>query len=91
MSEKFDATVAALSSNEELRNKVLSATSAEERAGHLRDHGLDLPTQEDINRAHRDLEDVTGAGSTNASLATGVANSGMTPAASAQASVAASS
>ena len=36
MSEKYDAAVAALSSNEELRKKVLSATSAEERAGHLR-------------------------------------------------------
>ena len=63
MSEKFDAAVAALSSNEELRNKVLSATSAEERAGHLRDHGLDLPTQEEINSRHSELADVTGAGS----------------------------
>ena len=63
MSEKFDAAVAALSSNEELRKKVMSATSAEERAGHLRDHGLDLPTQEEINSRHSDLADVTGAGS----------------------------
>ena len=74
MSEKFDAAVAVLSTNEELRNKVMSATSAEERAWHLRDHGLDLPTHEDINRAHRDLEDVTGAGSTNTII--GVAGGG---------------
>jgi hypothetical protein len=40
----------------------MSATTAEERAGHLRDHGLDLPTQEEINRRHSDLADVTGAG-----------------------------
>lgn len=62
MSEKYDAAVAALSSNEELRKKVMSSTSAEERAGHLRDHGLDLPTQEEISSRHSDLADVTGAG-----------------------------
>ena len=62
MSEKYDAAVAALSSNEELRKKVMSATSAEERAGHLRDHGLGLPTHEEINSRHSDLADVTGAG-----------------------------
>ena len=63
MSEKYDAAVAALSSNEELRKKVMSSTSAEERAGHLRDHGLDIPTHEEINSRHSDLADVTGAGS----------------------------
>jgi len=62
MSAKYDAAVAALSSNEELRKKVMTATSAEERAGHLRDHGLDLPTHEEINSRHSDLADVTGAG-----------------------------
>ena len=62
MSEKYDAAVAALSSNEELRKKVMSSTSAEERAGHLRDHGLDIPTHEEINSRHSDLADVTGAG-----------------------------
>jgi hypothetical protein len=65
MSANYDAAVAALSSNEELRKKVMSATTAEERAGHLRDHGLDLPTQEEINRRHSDLADVTGAGTTH--------------------------
>ena len=64
MSEKYDAAVAELSSNEELRKKVLSATSAEERAGHLRDAGLGIPTHEEINSRHSDLADVTGAGST---------------------------
>ena len=62
MSEKYDAAVAAMSSNEELRKKVLSATSAEERAGHLRDAGLDIPTHEEVNSRHSDLADVTGAG-----------------------------
>ena len=64
MTTNYDAAVAELSTNEELRKKVLSATSAEERAGHLRDAGLGIPTQEEINRRHSDLADVTGAGST---------------------------
>ena len=72
MSAKYDAAVAALSSNEELRKKVLSATSAEERAGHLRDHGLDIPTQEEINSG---LASVTGAGTTTGNaVASSVAN-----------------
>ena len=62
MSAKYDAVVAALSSNVELRKKVLAATTAEERAGHLRDHGLDLPTHEEIKSRHAELDDVTGAG-----------------------------
>ena len=33
MSEKYNATVAALSTNEELRTKVMGSSSAEERAG----------------------------------------------------------
>lgn len=59
MSGNYDAALAALSSNEGLRNKVMSSTSAEERAGHLRDAGLDV-----VNRRYRDLADVTGAGGT---------------------------
>ena len=62
MTTNYDAAVTALSSNEELRKKVMSATSAEERAGHLRDHGLEIPTHEEINSRHSDLADVTGAG-----------------------------
>ena len=64
MTTNYDAAVAELSTNEELRKKVLSATSAEERAGHLRDAGLGIPTHEEINRRYSDLADVTGAGST---------------------------
>ena len=60
MSTNYDAVVAAMSSNEELRKKVLSATSAEERAGHLRDAGLDIPTHEEVNSRHSDLADVSG-------------------------------
>ena len=62
MSAKYDAAVAALTSHEGLRKKVLAATTAEERAGHLRDHGLDLPTHEEIKSRHAELDDVTGAG-----------------------------
>ena len=64
MSAKYDAAVAALTSHEGLRKKVLAATTAEERAGHLRDHGLDLPTHEEIKSRHAELDDVTGAGPT---------------------------
>ena len=75
MSAKYDAAVAALSSNEELRKKVLSATSAEERAGHLRDAGLDIPTHEQINSRHSGLASVTGAGTTTGNaVASSVAN-----------------
>ena len=62
MGTNFEAVVAALSSNEELRKKVLAATTAEERAGHLQGHGLDLPTHEEIKSRHAELDDVTGAG-----------------------------
>jgi|GEM_PF-5419910 hypothetical protein len=70
MSANYEAAVAAMSSNEELRNKVMTSTSAEERAGHLRDAGLDIPTHEEINSRHSDLADVTGAGSTATQIAT---------------------
>ena len=73
MSANYDAAVTALSSNEELRKKVMSSTSAEERAGHLRDHGLEIPTHEEINSRHSDLADVTGAGTgTTTVVAAGV-------------------
>ena len=74
MATNYDAAVTALSSNEELRKKVMSATSAEERAGHLRDAGLDIPTHEEINSRHSDLADVTGAGgNTTGQVLAGVA------------------
>ena len=72
MTTNYDAAVAAMSSNEELRKKVMSATSAEERAGHLRDAGLDIPTHEEINSRHSDLADVTGAGGTTTKIAASV-------------------
>ena len=75
MSETYKAAVAALSTNEELRNKVMSATSAEDRAGHLRNAGLDIPTHEEINSG---LAFVTGAGTTTGNaVASSVANAGL--------------
>jgi len=85
MTTNYEAAVTALSSNEELRKKVLSATSAEERAGHLRDAGLDIPTHEEINSRHSDLADVTGAGTGTVPQAPGVALVMGTPAAAAAA------
>ena len=79
MSENYDAAVAALSGNEELRNKVLSATSAEERAGHLRDAGLDIPTQEEVNSRHSDLADVAGAGRTGTAAVAADDSGGQSP------------
>ena len=71
MSEKYNATVAALSTNEELRTKVMGSSSAEERAGHLRAAGLEVPTHDEINsRVHSDLADVSGAGNTKTIITT---------------------
>jgi hypothetical protein len=47
VSEKFDALVKALASNEELLEKVVASTS-DEAAGILRDHGREIPTHEEM-------------------------------------------
>jgi hypothetical protein len=64
MSETFTATAKAMSDDPDLRAKVMSAGSAEERAGILRDAGVDIPSHADVNSGYANLSDVSGAGGT---------------------------
>ncbi|MFY9331949.1 MAG: hypothetical protein WAO41_09770 [Candidatus Nanopelagicales bacterium] len=52
MSNTYHETAKALAENDELRDKVMAAGSAEERAAVLRDAGVPVPTHADINAAH---------------------------------------
>ena len=65
MSTTFHETAKALQADPELKTKVLSATSAEERASILRDAGVAVPSQSDINATHSDLEGITGGNTTS--------------------------
>jgi len=60
MSATFNEAVSVLSTNEELRNQVMSAGSAEERAAILREAGVAVPTHADVNAAHADMAGVAG-------------------------------
>lgn len=70
MSSTFEETANALAKDEVLRAKVLSVTTAEERAALLREAGVPVPTREDVN-AHSDslLADVAGGGETTQAAA----------------------
>ena len=69
MSVTFNETAKALSENADLRNAVMSAGSAAERAAILREAGVPVPTHADINAAHADMAGVDGAGSTGTYVA----------------------
>ena len=58
-SATFKAAAKALSDDPVLFEKVRTAGSAEERAAHLRDAGIAVPTHADVN-SH--MADVAGAG-----------------------------
>lgn len=64
MSATFNAAAQALADNPELRNKVMSAGSAEERAAILRDAGVEVPTHADVNAAHAEMAGIAGGGKT---------------------------
>ena len=63
MSATFNAAAKALSENVELRNQVMSAGSASERAALLSEAGVTVPTHADLNAAHANMAGVDGAGS----------------------------
>ena len=64
MSTTFQETVKALQDNPELKAKVLSAQSAEDRASILREAGVPVPIHADVVKAHQDaLDGVDGGGS----------------------------
>lgn len=64
MSATFTAAAKAMTDNEELRNQVLAAGSAEERAAILREAGVEVPTHADVNAAHADMAGVAGGANT---------------------------
>jgi hypothetical protein len=65
VSSIFQETATALANDSEVRARVLSVTTAEERAALLRQVGVPVPTREDVN-AHSDatLKGVAGGGET---------------------------
>ncbi len=65
MSSIFQETATALANDSDLCARVLSVTTAEERAALLREAGVPAPTREDVN-AHSDatLKGVAGGGET---------------------------
>lgn len=50
MSEKFNAIVTVLTENTDLRERVMAASTVEERAAILREAGLDTPTQAELDQ-----------------------------------------
>ena len=62
-SSTFHETAKALAANDDLRNKVMTAGSAEERANVLREAGIAVPSHADINAAHAEMAGVSGGGS----------------------------
>ena len=69
MSTTFQETAKALQDNPELKAKVLTANSAEDRANILREAGVAVPTHADVNAHHNALEGVDGGGKTTSQAA----------------------
>ena len=60
----FHEAAKALAANDDLRNKVMTAGSAEERANVLREAGVAVPSHADVNAAHAEMAGVSGGGPT---------------------------
>ena len=56
----FHEAAKALAANDDLRNKVMTAGSAEERATVLREAGVAVPSHADVNAAHAKMAGVAG-------------------------------
>ena len=69
MSTTFQETAKALQDNPELKAKVMSAESAEDRASILREAGVTVPTHADVNAHQNTLEGVDGGGNTTTQVA----------------------
>jgi len=67
-SSTFHEAAKALAANDDLRNKVMTAGSAEERANVLREAGVAVPSHVDINAAHAEMAGVAGGGNTSTVL-----------------------
>lgn len=64
MSATFNAAAQALANDPALRDKVMAAGSAEERAQIMRDAGVDVPTHAEVNSGVNSLAGVAGGGKT---------------------------
>ena len=72
MSTAFAATAKALKSDSELRTKVTTAGSAEERASILRAAGVEVPTHADVNTHFANMDNVAGGSGTDTGIYVGV-------------------
>ena len=62
MSNAFHHAVTALTSDPDLANKVMAASTPAERAEILKAAGITAPSHADVSAAHASLSDVSGAG-----------------------------
>ena len=69
----FHEAAKALAANDDLRNKVMTAGSAEERANVLREAGVAVPSHADVNAAHAEMAGVSGGGSPTTTIIIAVA------------------
>lgn len=68
----YVAAAQAIKDNPDLHAKITSATSAEDRAAILREHGVEPPTHADVNAQTSNLEGVSGAGTTTTAATSAV-------------------
>ena len=71
MSDNFKTVVQRLNEDSDLRDRVMNASSNEERKQIMADAGLPVPSQEEIMNS-QSLADVAGAGSTVTYITTGI-------------------
>jgi hypothetical protein len=71
MSDNLKTVVDSLNQDQELRERVLNASSNDERKQILQGAGLPLPTQEEVQN-HEALADVSGAGNTKTYVTSGM-------------------
>jgi hypothetical protein len=71
MSENFKTVVKKLNEDKDLRDRVLNASSNDERKKIMETAGLPVPTKEEIMNS-QSLADVAGAGSTLTYVTTGI-------------------
>jgi hypothetical protein len=71
MSENFKTVVKKLNEDKDLRDRVMNASSNDERKQIMQSAGLPVPTKEEIMNS-QSLADVAGAGSTLTYVTTGI-------------------
>lgn len=68
----YVAAAKAIKDNPDLHSKITGATSAEDRAAILREHGVEAPSHADVNSHTSNLEGVSGAGTTTTAATSAV-------------------